>query len=177
MKELKKLLLGALLLAFVGTGTVQAATTVPGHSKDRYDKDGNGIPDAGVYVNGHYDAYYAYDQLGGWYWDLGDGRIQGNVGSPDDLEQETLTECFYVINYRADFGNDPFMDTGAIWQRILCVGYDPGLYIYLIVHENDPRYTGDPDWSIWGSWEYTVLAERGVGNEVHLPPAAHSGVE
>lgn len=61
--------------AFGGPGLAEADTRVPGHSSARYDRDGNGIPDAGVYVNGHYTSIYAYDAGGDWYWDLGDGCI------------------------------------------------------------------------------------------------------
>jgi hypothetical protein len=102
---------------------------------------------------------------GDWYWDLGDGRVQGTVGSVDELDQGTLTSCEYVINYRADFGNDPFMNEGWIQNHINCSGYDDnGQYNYLIVSQTDPRYTGDPDWAIWGTWEYHVLTISGFGN-------------
>lgn len=150
------------------------STRVPGHQKDRYDQDGNGFPDEGVYVNGHYTSLYAYDANGDWYWDLGDGRVQGTVGSVDALEQDTLTTCDYVVNYRADFGNDPYMNAGWIQNHINCSGYDDnGQYNYLIVHETDPRYRGNPDWAVWGSWEYHVLTESGQGNLVR--PYNHTG--
>jgi hypothetical protein len=142
-----------------------ATTTVPGHTGGRSDQDNNGIPDAGVYVNGHYTSLYAYDANGDWYWDLGDGRVQGSVGSVDELDAETLTVCDYIVNYRADFGNDPFMNEGWIQNLINCHGYDDnGQYNYLIVSQTDPRYTGDPEWAIWGTWEYHVLTESGQGN-------------
>lgn len=150
------------------------STVVPGHQ--RYDRDNNDYPDAGVYVNGHYTSLYAYDANGDWYWDLGDGRIQGTAGSVDGLDQNTLTTCDYVNNYRADFGNDPFMDAGWIQNHINCSGYDDnGHYNYLIVHESDPRYTGNPDWAIWDTWEYHVLASSGEGNLVKASPATHVG--
>jgi hypothetical protein len=149
-------------------------TQVPGHQNGRYDTDGNGIPDAGVYVNGHYTSVYAYDGNGDWYWDLGDGRVQGTVESVDDLDATTLTVCDYVVNYRADFGNDPFMDAGWIQNHINCQGFaDNGHYNYLIVHESDPRYQGNPDWSIWGTWEYHTYIESGHGNLVR--PYTHVG--
>jgi hypothetical protein len=145
---------------------VLAGTAVPGHS--RYDADNNGYPDAGVMVNGHYTSVYAYDYNGDFYWDLGDGRIQGTVDSISDLDPETLTTCDYVINYRADFGNDPYMNSGWITNLINCYGYDDnGQYNYFIVSDTDPRYTGNPDWAIWGNWEYHVLVESKSGNLVH----------
>ncbi len=153
-----------------------AGTTVPGHSGHRYDQDNNGYPDAGKFVNGHYTSVYAYDANGDYYWDLGDGRVytSGGIGSVDDLDPATLTVCDYVINYRADFGNDPFMDAGWIQNHINCHGYDDnGHYNYLIVHESDPRYQGNPDWAIWGTWEYHVLTESGSGNLVR--PINHVG--
>lgn len=149
-----------------------SSTLVPGHA--RYDQDNNGYPDAGKYVNGHYTSVYAYDSAGDYYWDLGDGRIQGTVGSVDELDQATLSICNYVNNYRADFGNDAFMDHGSIKNLINCRGYDDnGHYGYMIVSDTDPRFTGDPEWSIWGTWEYHVLTVSGQGNltgpqKVHL---------
>ncbi|MDP3996849.1 MAG: hypothetical protein Q8P86_04130 [bacterium] len=169
-------LVGAIvMMAVINSTLVFAATAVPGHQKAKWDTDGNGIPDAGVYVNGHYTSLYAYDQLGGWYWDLGDGRVLGNVGSPEELDPETLTVCEYVINYRADFGNDPFMNEGWIQNHITCSGYDyphGAVFHYLIVSQTDPRYTGDPDFAVWGTWEYFGLIESGVGI---IGPRQHVG--
>lgn len=169
LQEMKKLtlslLLAAILVGMVGSAVAQS-TAVPGH-QDRYDSDNNGFPDAGQYVNGHYTSVYAYDANGDYYWDLGDGRVYGTVDSIDELEQETLTTCDYVVNYRADFGNDPFMDDGWIQNHINCQGYDDnGKYNYLIVSDEDPRYTGNPDYSIWGTWEYSVKTVSGQGNLV-----------
>jgi len=165
MKKHRFIYLFVILLAVLVTvPAVFASTAVPGH-QDNSDADNNGYPDAGVEVNGHYTSLYAYDANGDWYWDLGDGRIQGTVGSVAELDQATLTTCDYVINYRADFGNDPFMDSGWIQNHINCSGYDDnGYYNYLIVHETDPRYTGNPDWAVWGTWEYHVLTISGQGN-------------
>jgi hypothetical protein len=151
-----------------------SSTRVPGHQKARYDQDGNGFPDEGVTVNGHYTSVYAYDAAGDWYWDLGDGRVQGTVDSVDDLDAATLTVCDYVVNYRGSFENDPFMDTGWIQNHINCHGFDDdGHYNYTIVHETDPRYTGNPDWAIWGTWEYHVLTVDGLGNLTR--PSTHVG--
>lgn len=133
----------------------------------RYDVDHNGFPDAGVYVSGHYTSLYAYDADGDWYWDLGDGRILGTVASPNDLNAATRTTCDYVVNYRADFNNDALMDHGWIQNHINCSGFDDnGHYNYLIVSDTDPRYTGNPDWAVWGTWEYRVLSVSGSGNLV-----------
>lgn len=151
-----------------------ASTIVPGHATDRNDTDGNDIPDEGVVVNGHYTSVYTYDAAGDWYWDLGDGRTQGSVESIDELDATTLTVCDYVVNYRGTFENDPFLDSGWIQNHINCRGYDDnGKYNYLIVHETDPRYTGNPDWAIWGTWEFHVLTESGSGNLVR--PRTHVG--
>ena len=135
--------------------STDSPTTVPGHC----DKDGT--------VVGHYTSVYAYDAVGDWYWDLGDGRVQGTVSSVDELDQATLTVCDYVNNYRGDFGGDPFMDNGWIQNHIKCSGHDDNnSYNYLIVHESDPRYTGNPDWAIWGTWEWKALTMSGYGNLV-----------
>lgn len=159
----------ALLALASAQFALAASTAVPGHQKDRNDQDNNGISDEGVFVNGHYTSVYAYDASGAYYWDLGDGRVYTTPGisTQDDLDQETLTVCDYVINYRADFGNDPFMDTGWIQNLIKCSGYgDNNNYNYFIVHEDDPRYTGDPEWEVWGTWEYHGYVQSGLGNLV-----------
>ncbi|MEK7638686.1 MAG: hypothetical protein AAB388_00850 [Patescibacteria group bacterium] len=155
----------ATLLLLVATSVTEASTTVvPGH--ERFDADHNGHPDAGQFVNGHYTSVYAYDDAN-WYWDLGDGRVQGTVPGIEYLDPEFLTVCDYVINYRADFGNDEFMNTGSILNLINCSGYDDNnQYNYLIVHKDDPRYTGNPDWAVWGDWEYHNLITSKFGNLV-----------
>lgn len=134
------------------------STVVPGHC----DKDGT--------VVGHYTSVYAYDASGAYYWDLGDGRIYtypSTITAVSDLDETTLSVCDYEINYRGDFGPDPFMDNGWIMNNILCSGYDGTLhYKYLIVHETDPRYEGNPDWAVWGTWEYHVLTQSHFGNLV-----------
>ena len=148
---------------------VRDTTQVPGHAKSS-DADNNGHADAGVWVNGHYYAVYAYDATGAYYWDLGDGRVQASAGvtGVESLDQETLTTCDYVINYRADFGNDPSMDQGSIHNNIKCSGVDKGAYNSIIVSDQDPRYTGNPDRSIWGNWEYIVDTASGRGNMANL---------
>ena len=151
-------------------------TQVPGHQKSRYDKDGNGTPDAGVMVNGHYTSVYAYDANGDFYWDLGDGRVQSSPGVDgiEDLDAETTTFFDYVVNYRGTFENDPFLDSGWIKQTIRQSGFDGrDTYMYFVVHETDHRYTGDPEWAIWDNWEYFALVHAGEGNLVM--PARHMG--
>lgn len=173
MKQ-KIFLTGVLLLLLALVPLTAAQTTVPGHRGDRVDSDNNGIPDEGVTVNGHYTSVYAYDAGGDYYWDLGDGRVLGTVGSIDDLDADTLTVCDYVVNYRGNFENDPFMDSGWIMNQINCSGYDDnGHYTYVIVHESDPRYTGNPDWAVWGTWEYNPYVVSGQGNLVR--PMNHAG--
>lgn len=140
------------------------STQVPGQQGSRTDVDDNGYPDAGVYVTGHYTALYAYDASGDYYWDLGDGRVYSTVDSVDDLDGATLTTCDYVITYRADFGNDPFMNEGWIRNNIRCSGAESGTYNSLIVSQTDPHYTGNPDLAIWGTWEYAVDTWSGSGN-------------
>lgn len=174
--KLSKWLVVALVSVFAGTG-LDAQTTVRGHQKARYDQNNNGIPDVGVYVVGKFESLYAYDYAGNWYWDLGDGRVLGNVGSVDALDRDTLTTCKYDNVYRADFGDTPYMDEGWILNAIHRTGVDKGQYLYQIVSQTDPRYTGNPDWAVWGTWEYHVLVESGSGNLVRPlnGPSNHIG--
>jgi hypothetical protein len=171
MKRLLVIVLVVVLTALLATNVMAKpgcgdGDTIVAGMCGRYDADNNGYPDAGVSVVGHYTSVYAYDTLD-WYWDLGDGRVQGTVGSIADLDPATLTTCDYVVNYRATFGNDPFMDSGWIQNLINCYGFDDnGQYNYLIVHRTDPRYEGNPAWAVWGDWEYHVLTESHSGNLV-----------
>ena len=172
----RKFLYTTILVILLFASAVVSAQTYVGN-QSRIDADNNGYPDAGVAVSGHYTSLYAYDAIGDYYWDLGDGRIQKSAGidSVADLDAPTLTVCDYVVNYRATFENDPYMDTGWIQNHISCSGYDDNnVYHYLIVHETDPRYTGNPDWSVWGTWEYHGLIISGEGNLVRPMTAVGS---
>lgn len=169
---MKRLLVAAIAGAvFLGSAAIATAqtTVVPGQA-GKHDANNNGWADAGVVVSGHYTSLYAYDGSGAWYWDLGDGRVYGSVSNPGQLDQATSTSCEYVNNYRGTFEDNAFMDTGWIQNHINCSGVDQGTYQYLIVHKTDPRYTGNPDYAIWGEWEYFVLVESGSGNIIRKLP-------
>lgn len=140
------------------------------------DEDGNGIPDEGEVVTGAYKSVFAYEGEYGdaaypqedWYWDLGDGRIYGTVGSIADLDQDRLTVCDYKIQYRGSFENDPFLDSGWDKNEINCTGFDDNnTYSYTIVHMTDPRYTGEKPPAFGGEWEYSVYTIKGQGNIVN----------
>lgn len=165
-------MLAALCLPSVSMAS-NGNTTVPGHRGAKYDADGNGYPDVGVVVTGKYTSTYAYDAGGDYYWDLGDGRIQGTVGSIGDLDASTLTVCDYQVHYRGTFENDPFQDSGWIINNIHCHGFDGNsTYNYQIVNQSDPRYTGTGT-PIWGTWEYHVNTQSGFGNLER--PESHVG--
>lgn len=144
----------------------ELVTVVPGQDRPAADKDGNGYPDSGVIVTGVYESLYAEDAQGHWWWDLGDGRIEGSVASLDALDAATTTRCEYRISYRGDFGNTASLDSGWINNSVRCHGYTRSTSHYLIVHRTDPRYRGNPEWAVWGDWEYHVLTESKAGNLV-----------
>ena len=157
---------GAAALATVPVGTTLGQT-----AKSNFkDEDNNGIPDEGEVVTGTYKSRYAYDANGDYYWDLGDGRTQGTVSGFDELDQSTITNCYYKVQYRGKFENDPFLDSGWVKNQINCRGYDDnGNYNYIIVHKTDPRYTGDGPATFGGDWEYHVDVEGGFGNKLTRP--------
>ncbi|MFC7047353.1 hypothetical protein ACFQH6_19785 [Halobacteriaceae archaeon GCM10025711] len=161
-----KTIAGIGVLATVPTGSALGST-----AKSKFDdEDGNGIPDEGEVVTGTYKSVYAYDATGDWYWNLGDGRVRGNVESVEALDDATLTVCYYKVQYRGTFENDGFLDSGWVKNNINCKGYDDnGIYNYIIVHETDPRYRGTrtPTWG--GSWEYHVDVEDKHGNKLVRP--------
>ena len=170
-KKLLALTLLFSLLAPLFVTPVSAANSSVCNIPKNGDVDGNGIGDTGVQVVCNYSAYYADDASGDYYWDLGDGRVytQG-VTSPDELDQTTITECFYQVHTRGSFNNDPFQDTGEIRNNIHCIGPDgASTFNYLIVASDHPRYTGNPDWAVWGTWEYVIYTESGQGNLIVRP--------
>lgn len=157
---------GAAALGAVPVGTALGKTT----KSNFEDEDDNGIPDEGEVVTGAYKSRYAYDANGDHYWDLGDGRTQGTVSGFDELDQSTITNCYYKVQYRGTFDNDPFLDSGWVKNQINCRGYDDnGNYNYTIVHKTDPRYTGDRPETFGGDWEYHVDVEGGFGNKLTRP--------
>ncbi|HVL66243.1 MAG TPA: hypothetical protein VM364_03150 [Vicinamibacterales bacterium] len=122
------------------TGTVAAAqsTLVPGHRKA--DRDGNGVADAGVNVNAHFTQTITW--------------VSGGIEY----------SCTYVVNTRGDYGNDPYLNSGWIMNNVRCVGGGAtAVFHYMIVHQSDPRYTGE-GWPIWGTWEWFSLVESQLGN-------------
>jgi hypothetical protein len=175
----KQLWLG-LILAIVAAVLLIPASSTSASNHCRIprggDTDNNGIGDAGVQVVCNYTSVYAEDVNGDYYWDLGDGRVYTSPGvsSIADLDQATLDVCYYQVHTKGDFGNDPFMNSGDISNMIRCQGYSGvSTYHYQIVSQDDPRYVGNPDWAIWGTWEYHVLTVSGSGNlvrtiEAHL---------
>ena len=115
------------------------ATPAAAGTAKKADADNNGFSDAGVIVNGNYTDTYA------------DGL--GNV-------------CSVLVTYRGDFGNDAYLDSGEISNHYVCNGpAGHSTYNYQIVSQGDPRYSGNPDWAVWGTWEYHVLTQGGQGNE------------
>ena len=173
MKRL--LILCAVVAALVALPIVPASAATGDNCKIPRggDADNNGIGDAGVQVVCNYDSVYAYDANGDYYWDLGDGRGDTTAGitSVADLDAATLSVCDYRVHSKGDFGNNQFMDSGDISNMIRCYGYEgTSTYHYQIVSQEDPRYTGNPDFAIWGTWEYHVLTESHSGNLVaHTP--------
>lgn len=94
---------------------------------------------------------------------------QGRDGTVTGHYTESQFGCDYVVNYRGDFGGDAYLDDGWIMNQITC---DDGWQgTYLIVNESDPRYTGNPDRAIWGSWEIVKQTVKGEGNlaNIHAP--------
>jgi hypothetical protein len=139
---MKHKIMAAAFLVAVGIaipGVAQAGTTVPGHSGSKTDVDNNGSPDAGVQVVGNYTDVY----------DDGAGTL-----------------CNLRVTYKGDFGNDPYLDSGVIANHYVCKGPSGNsTYNYEIVSDNQPQYRGNPEWAVWGTWEYHVLTQGGQGNE------------
>ncbi len=91
-----------------------------------------------------------------------DGKVTGHYVVDDG-------DCQVIVNYRGDFGGDPYLDDGWIMNQITCD--DGWAGTYLIVHQSDPRYTANEDHAIWGSWEIVKQTVQGEGNlaNTHAP--------
>jgi hypothetical protein len=186
----KRTLTTLVAVGLLAAGTVPAAasTAVPGHQGKT----------SGTVV-GHYTAHYWADSDGAYVWDLGDGRAYSTFSGwvADDsldgwtntvvddvdvwLEEQRellgdITEvCETTVNYRGDFGDDPYLDMGTIQNIDRCIiDGERAVSNSVIVHESDPRYEGNPDNAIWGTWEYHVLTESGSGNLVRPMKAVGS---
>ena len=109
---------------------------------------------------------YYEDADGNYFWVIGDGRVYGSPGvtTLDDLDPETTVTYDYVVVSKGQFGDDPGLDNGVIFNRIK--GDDGSIMILRIVHNTHPSYTGEGIPEYQGEWEYTVLATNGVGNIV-----------
>lgn len=77
--------------------------------------------------------------------------------------------CKYVVNYRGDFGGDPYLDNGRIMNMINCTGGSVGSdnpnartnYTYMFVSEGEPQWDEN---NIWGTWDWDILTVPGEGN-------------
>jgi hypothetical protein len=77
--------------------------------------------------------------------------------------------CHYVVNYRGDFGGDPYLDNGRIMNMINCPGGSVGSdnpnahtnYTYMFVSEGEPQWDEN---NIWGTWDWDILTVPGEGN-------------
>jgi hypothetical protein len=141
--------LAGTLLALPLAGSASAAITEVSRSHDnltdRTDADGNGYPDLGEVVTGQEWQTVEYPTAG--------------------------STCEYFLNYRGEFDNDRYQDSGWIQNVVTCTGgdYEGGPWTFLIVHESDPRFTGEGT-AVWNEWEYHVQVEPGIGNLEVLRP-------
>lgn len=149
--------------ALKGLGLSLGLALVPTASATQRGNDknsGNGDKETGMYK-----STYAYDDEGDWYgYNMSNQELVfGTVASIDELDQETLTTCYYKVQYQGSFGDDPYLDMGWIRNNVVCKGYEPDNRNVLFVSQEDERYTGEGE-PIWGTWEYFVDARRGEGN-------------
>jgi len=177
MKNYLWLFVVFLIAMITMTDTVEAQLTWPikavGIHGEFLDGNDNDLPDVGVIVSGRYTSFIAFDSLGNFYWDFGDGTIfTFPTGIDiDDLNETTLSICDNQIIYQGEFNDDDVLDNGWIIEKERCYGYnfaEPRIFVYLMVHESDPRYTNDPDQVVActasGCWEYQTAVVSGNGN-------------
>ena len=122
----------------------------------------------------NFSIIYAYDDLGGWYKDFGDGQVftsSDSITAISDLNTATLTTCGYQVHARGSFDNNAGLvtgDSGNIFLIKHCYGYayndfgGHGTELYQLVGPDDPRYTGNS----WPSetWEFQLWIKSHFGN-------------
>jgi hypothetical protein len=90
--------------------------------------------------------------------------VPGHTGGRTDADENGISDAGVIVsgNY-----SDTYVDGATTCKlRVVCKGPDgTTTFNYQIVHESDPRYRGNPDWAVWGTWEYHVLTQGGQGNE------------
>lgn len=87
------------------------------------------------------------------------GTVTGHYVTTDDGAK-------VIVNYRGDFGGDPYLNDGWITNQYK---YPDGRTVnYLIVYKTDPRWTGNPDLAIWGEWEIVKQTKSGEGNQANI---------
>jgi hypothetical protein len=96
-----------------------------------------------------------------------DGVVTGHYtldNDPTDWDGDKVadTTCDYVVNYRGDFGGNPRLDNGWIFNQYVCEDGSQGTY--LIVHKSDKRFTDNSERAIWGTWEIVNETVKGTGN-------------
>ena len=77
--------------------------------------------------------------------------------------------CRYVVNYRGDFGPDPYLDNGRIMNNINCAGGSVGSdnpnahtnFNFMFVSEGEPQHDES---NYWGTWDWEICTEPGSGN-------------
>jgi hypothetical protein len=91
---------------------------------------------------------------------------EGKTGTVTGMYRTEQDGSDVLVQYRGDFGNDPYLNDG--WIKNVFVNADGTTETYLIVHEADPRYTGSVENAIWGEWEIVVHTVSGEGNIANL---------
>src|SRR5215218_10963781 len=85
---------------------------------------------------------------------------EGRAGTVTGVYKTTDGESDVLVQYRGDFGGDAYLDNG--WIKNVYYNADGTTETYLIVHNTDPRYTGQNP--IWGDWDIVVNTVSGQGN-------------
>jgi hypothetical protein len=96
---------------------------------------------------------------------------EGRNGTVTGVYTTTDGESDVLVQYRGDFGDDPYLNDG--WVKNVYHNADGTTETYLIVHKTDPRFTGNN--LIWGGeWEIVVNTVSGEGNIANLTQPANA---
>ncbi len=85
-------------------------------------------------------------------------------GTVTGVYDYTAGNFHYRVQYRGDFEGSPSLANG--WMTNHITNLDTGQkWFYLIVHETDPRYTGEGT-ALWGTWEYHLRLQGNQSDPV-----------
>ena len=86
------------------------------------------------------------------------GKVVTHAMLEDYYDSDLDKTCDVVMNTVGDFGGNPSMDDGQMFNRYMCE--DGSVYTYHIFHASHPGANPETMTPIWGDWYYFGTANK-----------------